>query len=162
MKLRHVVFVLALLFVKTSITRAQANPNVANPLPVADWWELQYYQCDPLACESDGGPFFDGSVSTTATGPCFNGFTVNVGVSSTLLGCTQPYFLTSSVSEETTVLAYRTNPRSLMPVYKYFTMDGLSATTSILADDGLVYSTFTEVQWCNGNFTEGIPVIGPC
>ena len=78
-----------------------------------------------------------------------------------LIGCTAS-FLTSSASEELTALAYQTNPRSLKPVYKYYTMDGLSATTSILADDGLVYSTFRELEWCNGNSSEGIPVVGPC
>ena len=154
------LLLIAFFFAASSIAKAQAKP--IGPTPdalgyVADWWELEYFQCDPLACESNGGPFEVGSVSTTATGPCFNGLTLSVGATSFLNNCSAPYFLTSAAGSDTSTERVRVGAQ-----YKNYVLDGLSAVSSILDDNGVLVTTYSELKWCNGIYFIGTPIVGPC
>ena len=149
--------VLLLLLVGTPVLEAQSAktsaPNALPPPKPYYWFELQYWQCDPLSCGSDGGPFYDGSVSTTAAGPCFNGLEVSVGATSFVANCQAPYFLTSAAASEGTSYTY---------FERSYTMEGLFAWSSILDDFGDQVSYFSEISWCNGVFNQSVPEVGPC
>lgn len=162
-----VVLGLTLLFAFVFVPQLAAQGNTVTPYiyyppnpPPTNWYELQYYQCDPLSCQSDGGPFFSGSVSTTAVGPCFNGLVLSVGASSFVSNCQAPYFLTSGVSSEASIIVVHYGYGGKL--FKFYTMEGLLATSSILDDTGLTVSAYSELKWCNGSSVIGIPVAGPC
>jgi hypothetical protein len=128
--------------------------------PPTDWYELQYFQCDPLSCESDGGPFTNGSVSTTVVGPCFNGLVLQTGAASFLSNCEAPYFLTSGVSSEGSSFIVHYGPGGTL--FKSYIVEGLLATSSILDDTGSTVSIYLEIKWCNGHSIIGVPQSGPC
>jgi hypothetical protein len=160
----NLLFMSFLFFALTSITAAQAiSPTQyavippPPPPPPINHFELQYFQCDPLSCESTGGPFFDGGVSTTAVGPCFSGITLTVGAQSNLNNCTSPYFLSSSASSESTFLTIVSGSLA-----RRYILEGLEAQSSIFDDFGSTVSFYSETKWCNGVTFLGIPQASPC
>jgi len=166
----HIAFlVLAVMILATpeglraqSISTASPDAYIPPPLPPSNWYELEFWQCDPLSCTEETVATSD-TVSASATGPCYNGKSVSVSAEAFVLNCGTSYLIQADIfTQENSVLLK--NPKYPYNIVSYRD-DGLQAESMTSKDEGGVYvevgSSYV-VQYCNGYVYVSPPASAPC
>jgi hypothetical protein len=151
---RHLRFLfllaLFLVFVPRLTAQKAASPNVnvisgpvgyALPPPKpSDWFELQLWSCNPLDC-FDTEVEYDGSVTTSIIGVCYNNATPSAAISAYAVNCSSPLLLDTYASTRWTTKKF---------FLVTYAMEGVYVEADIYDDFGNLTDFGYLQTWCDG------------